>query len=277
MFEIGNSLREARSRHGVDLAQLEADTRIRKKYLRALEDEQFDLLPGETYVRGFLRQYAERLELDGDVYVDEYNARFASDDELASDRVQRPKSPRRLNLESHAAIMAVLGIIAATVLVIAAWQFSSSDEGPATPAETVDSASTPTSSSAPKPAGAPPPPAAAPPPAPPAPPPPAPPPVVSEVEEPSSAAAARARLVLRAVGGRSHVLVRNGTRKGKVLFDAVLRPGEPKRFRGKRLYVLINEPGVLVAEVNGEVYSPLPTAPVPLIVNAEGARAGRGV
>lgn len=83
--------------------------------------------------------------------------------------------------------------------------------------------------------------------------------------------------MLRAVGGRSHVLVRNGTRKGKVLFDAVLRPGEPKRFRGKRLYVLINEPGVLVAEVNGEVYSSLPTAPVPLIVNAEGARAGRGV
>ena len=83
--------------------------------------------------------------------------------------------------------------------------------------------------------------------------------------------------MLKAVGGRSHVLVRNGTRKGKVLFDAVLLPGEPKRFRGKRLYVLINEPGVLVAEVNGEVYSSLPTAPAPLIVNAEGARTGRGV
>ena len=278
MFEIGNSLREARSRQGLDLAQLEADTRIRRKYLRALEDEQFDLLPGEAYVRGFLRQYAERLELDGDVYVDEYNARFASDDGLASGRVQRPKGARRLNLESRAAVMAVLGIIAVTVLVIAAWQFASSDDGSASPAETVDSAPAPTPAEA-----SPPPPVAPPsappplPPAPPAVPPPAPPPPVSEVEGPSPAVDEHATLMLRAVGGRSHVLVRNGTRRGKVLFDAVLPPGEHKRFRGKRLYVLIKKPGVLVAEVNGEVYSSLPTAPAPLIVTAEGARTGRGV
>ena len=50
MFEIGNSLREARLRQGYELPRVEADTKIRAKYLRALEEERFEVLPGETYV-----------------------------------------------------------------------------------------------------------------------------------------------------------------------------------------------------------------------------------
>ena len=78
MFEIGNSLREARVRRGTDFAQAELATKIRGKYLRALEDEQFALLPAQTYVKGFLRTYAEYLGLDGQLYVDEFNSRFAT-------------------------------------------------------------------------------------------------------------------------------------------------------------------------------------------------------
>jgi hypothetical protein len=65
MFEIGNSLREARLRQGFDLARVEDDTKVRAKYLQALEDERFEVLPAETYVKGFLRTYAEYLGLDG--------------------------------------------------------------------------------------------------------------------------------------------------------------------------------------------------------------------
>src|SRR5205814_10175686 len=78
VFEIGNSLREARMRRGVDFAPAELATKIRGKYLRALEDEQFELLPAETYVKGFLRNYAEYIGLDGQLYVDEFNSRFVS-------------------------------------------------------------------------------------------------------------------------------------------------------------------------------------------------------
>src|SRR4026208_1475512 len=81
MFEIGNSLREARLRQGFDLARVEDDTKIRAKYLQALEDERFEVLPSETYVKGFLRTYAEYLGLDGQLYVDEFNSRYASGDE----------------------------------------------------------------------------------------------------------------------------------------------------------------------------------------------------
>src|SRR5688500_6050425 len=61
MFEIGNSLREARLRRELELADAEHGTKIRGKYLRALEDERFELLPSHTYVKGFLRSYAEFL------------------------------------------------------------------------------------------------------------------------------------------------------------------------------------------------------------------------
>ena len=76
VFEIGNNLREARLRRRLDLVEAEQDTKIRSKYLAALETEDFDVLPGPVYTRGFLRTYARYLSLDPQMYIDEYNARF---------------------------------------------------------------------------------------------------------------------------------------------------------------------------------------------------------
>ena len=83
MFEIGNSLREARLRRELELRDAEHGTKIRGKYLRALEDERFELLPAHTYVKGFLRAYADYLGLDGQLYVDEYNSRYVIGEEDA--------------------------------------------------------------------------------------------------------------------------------------------------------------------------------------------------
>src|SRR5262245_66167300 len=83
VFEIGTSLREARNRQQLDLTEVEQATKIRSRYLQALEEEAFDVLPAQTYVKGFLRTYADYLGLDGQLYVDEYNSRYAvGDDEL---------------------------------------------------------------------------------------------------------------------------------------------------------------------------------------------------
>jgi cytoskeletal protein RodZ len=76
VFEIGNSLREARLRQGLEFPEIEQATKIRGKYLRALEEEQFEVLPAQTYVKGFLRSYADYLGLDGQLYVDEFNSRY---------------------------------------------------------------------------------------------------------------------------------------------------------------------------------------------------------
>src|SRR5207302_1920559 len=123
MFEIGNSLREARARRGVEFAQAEQATKIRGKYLRALEEEQFDLLPSQTYVKGFLRTYAEFLGLDGQLYVDEYNSRYVVDQEdMFRPRRSYPRARQQRRLESRVVLLALLAIAALTALVIAARQ-----------------------------------------------------------------------------------------------------------------------------------------------------------
>jgi cytoskeleton protein RodZ len=99
MFEIGSSLREARMRRGLELSQVERDTRIRPRYLMALEEEQFDVLPGPAYTRGFLRTYADYLGLDAQRFIDEYNSRFAPQTEepvgAVPVRIQRPRRVTR--------------------------------------------------------------------------------------------------------------------------------------------------------------------------------------
>ena len=76
MPEIGETLRETRMRRRIDMTEVEAATKIRAKYLRALENEEWDLLPGPTFVKTFLRTYAEYLDLDPRLLVEEYRQRF---------------------------------------------------------------------------------------------------------------------------------------------------------------------------------------------------------
>ena len=76
MPEIGQTLRETRMRNRIDITEVEAGTKIRAKYLRALENEEWDLLPGPTFVKTFLRSYADYLGLDSRLLVEEYKQRF---------------------------------------------------------------------------------------------------------------------------------------------------------------------------------------------------------
>src|SRR2546430_14339506 len=95
MFEIGGSLREARLKRNLTPADVQKAIRIRDRYLQALEEERWELLPGDAYVKGFLRTYADYLGLDGQLYVEEYNSRFARPDEpqLVPERFARTGAP----------------------------------------------------------------------------------------------------------------------------------------------------------------------------------------
>ncbi len=97
MPEIGATLREARMRARIDISEIESETKIRAKYLRALENEEWDLLPGSTYVKSFLRTYAESLDLDAKLLVDEYKLRHErlSDVELQPISAAAPGRERR--------------------------------------------------------------------------------------------------------------------------------------------------------------------------------------
>jgi cytoskeletal protein RodZ len=69
---IGTTLREARNRRKLDLPAVEAAIKIRVRYLQAMENEEWDALPGGAYTRGFIRTYASYLGLDGERLADDY-------------------------------------------------------------------------------------------------------------------------------------------------------------------------------------------------------------
>ena len=124
MGEIGETLREARMRRRIDVAEVEAATKIRAKYLRALENEEWGLLPGSTFAKTFLRTYADYLELDSRRLVEEYKLRYerpgageaAPFGGLAAGRPQR--RGRRRTPAAFGPVLVVLGIAAVLVGVL---------------------------------------------------------------------------------------------------------------------------------------------------------------
>jgi hypothetical protein len=82
MADIGPTLREARLRDGRDITEIEEQTKIRSKYLRALENEEWALLPGPTFTRAFLRTYAGVLGLDAKALVEQYRRQWEQPHEL---------------------------------------------------------------------------------------------------------------------------------------------------------------------------------------------------
>jgi hypothetical protein len=94
MPTIGDTLREARMRQKLDITEIEARTKIRAKYLRALENEEWGALPGSTFVKTFLRTYAEALGLDAHLLVEEYRAHHEAPTELEMQPLGPPPAGR---------------------------------------------------------------------------------------------------------------------------------------------------------------------------------------
>ena len=215
VFEIGSSLREARLRQELDFPEMEFRTKVRAKYLRALEEERFDQLPAHTYIKGFLRTYADALGMDGQLYVDEYNSRFvAGEDEqpLRTRRVAQTRG-RRERRESRIVIVALAAITLVTALVIAAWKFGGPDEPRV---QGVNSG--------------------------------------AQVTRPAAAKRATSSLALdvRATRGASFMEVRVTSRAGVSLYRGTLERGQSKQFAKSKLYLSLASPGNVVVRVNGK-------------------------
>jgi hypothetical protein len=215
MFEIGNSLREARLRCELDLVDAEHGTKIRGKYLRALEDERFELLPAHTYVKGFLRSYADYLGLDGQLYVDEYNSRYVIGEEEAPLRARRVPAAKRRQAErreSRVVLVALASIALVTFLVIAAWRFGGPEKEPVRGLHEGQTAVVPTK--LPKTTG-------------------------------------KARLELRATRGNSYLIVRSRSAVGTVIYQGTLERGQQQRFEGKVLWIRLESPANVLVKLNG--------------------------
>ena len=214
MFEIGSSLREARLRQELDFPEVEQATKIRAKYLRALEDEQFDTLPAQTYIKGFLRTYADYLGLDGQLYVDEYNSRFVSGEEETPLRTRPVDGRHERRLQSKAVVVVAAGIVLVTALVIAAWRFGSSGNKQA---QTTPS------------------------------------PPAHKHARHHARSPRSVRLQVRAThGSGSYVEVRKGSSSGRQLYAGTLPAGERQDFHAKRIWITISAPANVALRVNGQ-------------------------
>ncbi len=126
---IGATLREARNRRKIDLSEVEAAIKIRSRYLRAIENEDWDVLPGGAYTRAFIRTYAGYLGLDGDRLADEYRRATAQPSgERAPQRVEpvptgaRPRGPRW-----SARVLVALAVVGLAAVLVAVGLLSGND------------------------------------------------------------------------------------------------------------------------------------------------------
>jgi cytoskeleton protein RodZ len=130
---VGKTLRDARRRRRIDLAQVEESTKIRSRFLLAIENEEWDALPGEAYVGGFIRTYAGYLGLDGARLAEEHRhdvgASRPGEGLLSVDPARsRARPPRRPRLGPRAAALLVSAALVAILLAVG---LSSGGDGPA--------------------------------------------------------------------------------------------------------------------------------------------------
>jgi cytoskeleton protein RodZ len=136
MPDIGAQLREARMRAKIDINEVERRTKIRAKYLRAIENEEWDLLPGDVYAKSFLRTYGDFLGLDTRELLDDYKRRY----ERPSDQELRPIAPpgRERDRQSRGARVppwALIGVVLVGV-VVALYFVGKHKSGPPVPTNT---------------------------------------------------------------------------------------------------------------------------------------------
>lgn len=231
MFEIGGSLREARLKRNLTPADVQKAIRIRDRYLQALEEERWELLPGDAYVKGFLRTYADYLGLEGSLYVEEYNSRFSHPDEprLVPQRFER-RNTRAGGVGFLRPLVAV-AVIVAIVAAVAAWQLRASPG----PSQSTPPASTPTTTDAQK---------------------------TPKKKHPKKqvVAAPPRRAVVVASRGSSWLWVRSGGAAGATVYQGTLLQGRtlPVNLKNGPVWIRIGAPNVDI-RLGGKLLHGLPT------------------
>lgn len=242
MAEIGSRLREARVRRGLQLADVEATTKIRARYLAALEDDRFHVLPDRAYARVFLRSYAHYLGLEEQLLVEELDARFPPE-EASVELVVGPR--RQLRIPSPSILLPLAaGLLLAGLL--AAGEFGSS-----TPSHVAKRSSrAPHAQARPH--------------------------LSTTPTRPRRVTPVpkQARVVLTATRGNCWLLVRVESDAGPVLYENTLTRGQSVTFTRRVLWIRLGAPGEVDATLNGRPIATLPRndSPANLLVSPKGAQ-----
>jgi cytoskeleton protein RodZ len=262
MFEIGTALRDARVRRDISLQQAEDDTKIRVKYIQAMENEDFEILPAGTYVKGFLRTYAEYLDLDAQLLIDEYNERFGTgehkDHVIQPTRAPKadtaPKRGRRH--QTNYILVAILAVVIIAVLAYLGWGNSNSQK-PTLVTTTETQASTQTTATAPAPADT----------------------VTRAATTPTQTQAASLQSIsMAATSTDNWIEIHKGAADGEIVWAGTLAAGDSKTLaqtdleNQTRLWIKFGNTEGLTVSVNGQPQK-LTTGTEVYLINASGMTA----
>ncbi len=123
MSSIGNILRTERETQGRTLTEVSKAVYIKTKYLSALEEENFAAIPGEVYVKGFIRSYASYLGMDGEELVAQYDGPSESvllqkEAPAAVTESVKGQRRRRRKVVSWPEITIIVGVILFILLIV---------------------------------------------------------------------------------------------------------------------------------------------------------------
>jgi len=240
MFEIGASLREARTRRGLSLDDVTSGLRIRERYVTALEEERWELMPAEAYTKGFLRMYAEFLGLNGTLYLDEYNERFAphDDEPFIRESLAPTKTRHRFLFRTIVAVVTV-GAAVAALNLFGSGGTSATHAANAAPLRKSVQVVTPTAP-------------------------------VKQFVAPKAPVA-----LIRAVASRSWLSVRMGNANGKEIFRGFLDQGHSLTYGlHTNVWLRIGRPQALAIRIGPHLVGGLPGTPANLLLTPDGPRAG---
>jgi Helix-turn-helix domain/RodZ C-terminal domain len=242
VFEIGSTLREARVRRKTTLQQAEDDTKIRVKYIQAMENEDFDVMPSPAYVKGFLRTYSQYLGLDPDVMLEEYRSRFEPDEEHepfgGHSALGRPRAHRRRNT---LAFVAVICLLILGLLYLLGRGYGTPSKPSTPPLGATSPTTSPSTSSRPS-------------------------------SHPSASPTHHVFTVrVAAVDGACWLEARRGTASGPILYMATLAQGQVHTFKGiATLYVRLGVPYYAAITINGTRHRPVETVATSYQVTKKG-------
>ncbi|MCX6363760.1 MAG: DUF4115 domain-containing protein [Actinobacteria bacterium] len=238
MFEIGNTLREARVRRNLTLQQVEEDTKIRVRYVQAMENEDFDVMPGATYVKGFLRTYSQYLALDPEVIIDEYRSRGIKTGEIQEPfgGVSMLGAPRRHRGRNTVVFVAVICLLVLGVI----WILGRGTDTQ----QSTNSGALGITSSSPSPSTSP------------------------SAKPPKTAApVVQGELRVTVPAGESWIEVRREGSTGTVLFSGTVKKGKTRVFVGDVLWLRLGNPSAVRLRVEGRKIAPSDSAdPIDYIV-----------
>ena len=205
------------------------------------------MLPGEAYAKGFLRTYAEFLGLDGDLYIDEYNARLRGREEepLVPEVYASRRRPSSTALRTLAGTL----VLATAVAGLAAWRLGGSStshlaQSPSPGAPAAAAAPAPTVKTTPA------------------------------AKNATAPVVAPAFAVIRAARGDCWLSVHAGGPHGALLFEGILSQGKTKRFSLKQVvWMRMGRPNVLDVRVRGRAVSGLPNGPANIRLSRTGAQS----